>query len=308
MPWTPSDIPDLTGKTAIVTGANSGLGFHASAHLAARGAQVLMACRDEGRALEALAAVRSKAPGAKVSTARLDLADLDSVRSFADQAPQSIGPVDLLVNNAGVMAVPRRESAQGYELQLATNHLGHFALTGLLLSSLTAHARVVTVASQAHRQGTLHKDDLMLKNNYSPFGSYGQSKLANLLFTSELHRRLEVVGSQIRALAAHPGLAATELMANGMGSANPRWITAIINSVMSLVAQSADQGSWPELRAATDPQAQGGAYYGPKGIGQWRGTPVPVDRSKAAQSAEDAVWLWERSVELTGVGYVELKR
>ena len=346
--WTPKDIGDLTGVTAIITGANSGLGLRTAVRLAEHGATVVLACRDTARGAAALATVRAQAgpatPAAsgaqapadrgqaestgqghtestgqghaesadrgQAELAELDLADLASVRRFA--AAWGDRRLDLLINNAGVMAIPRRLSADGFELQLATNHLGHFALTGLLLPALLAGrvaggaARVVTLSSALHRSGRMQGDDLMLEHNYTPWRAYGQSKLANLLFMGELRRRVDAVGVRLDSLAAHPGYAATNLQAVGPTMSGNRVSGALMRVANLVVAQSADTGAWPTLRAASDPGARSGEYYGPRGLGEQRGAPRRVGMSSQALDPVAAGWLWERSVELTGVDYARL--
>ena len=304
-------MPDLTGVRAVVAGANSGLGLHTALELARSGAAVVLAVRDEARGAAAAEQVRTQVPGARLEVRRLDLADLESVRVFA--APFRRGErLDVLVDNAGIMAVPQGTTADGFETHLGTNHLGHFALTGLLLPALLGGglrggpARVVTVSSSLHRRGRLRRDDLMGERSYSPFGAYGRSKLANLLFMRELQRRADAVRAPLMSLAAHPGYAATNLQVTG-----PRLMGSRVREVVSrgmnvVLAQSASRGAWPTLRAATDPGARGGDYFGPGGLAEQRGHPRLVGMSAAAASADDARWLWERSVELTGVDYEEL--
>ena len=312
--WTPQQMGDLTGRTAIVTGGNSGIGLRTAVELARRGARVTITSRDTVRGERALRELRAKATGADAEVRELDLADLASVKDFADSYAQDSERLDLLVNNAGVMALPRRETtADGFERQLGTNHLGHFALTGRLLRLLeaadaeTRDVRVVTVSSNAHRAGRLRRDDLMRVAGYQAWSAYGQSKLANLLFTHELQRRCEDAGSGVKAVAAHPGLAATNLVAAGPLSKAPKAVGALANGITALVSQPAAVGAWPTLRAATDPDVEGGEYFGPSWPGQWRGAPVQVDTSPAAQSLDDADWLWEESERLTGVRYEPLE-
>jgi NAD(P)-dependent dehydrogenase (short-subunit alcohol dehydrogenase family) len=308
--WTPADLPDLHGVQAIVTGVNSGLGLFTTLELARRGAVVVLAVRDEARGAEAAERIRAQVPGARLEVARLDLADLTSVRLFAGAHVRR--PLDLLVNNAGVMAIPRHETADGFEMQFGTNHLGHFALTGLLLPTLLrggvlgGPARVVTLSSGMHRRARLHRDDLMAKAWYTPFGTYGQSKLANLLFMRELQRRVSGADVPLMSLAAHPGYAATNLQTAGprMSGSRLRELGARLGN--RVMAQPASHGAWPTLRAATDPGAIGGDYFGPGGFAEQRGHPVLVGMSSAALAADDARWLWERSVELTGLRYEEL--
>ena len=320
--WNPAVLPDLSGRTAVVTGANSGLGFHTAAGLARAGAQVVLTARDGAKGDEALHRLKSQVPGADARVAVLDLADLASVRAFARDLPGD--RLDLLVNNAGVMATPRRTTADGFELQLGTNHLGHFALTGLLLprlltgsmptgsmatgseptgSTADGPARVVTVSSGLHRRGRLNREDLMLERGYTPFGAYAQSKLANLLFALELQRLVDAAAAPLASLAAHPGFAATNLQTAGprmMGSRVREKINVLMSAVL---AQPAEHGAWPTLRAATDPAASGGEYFGPNGRGEMRGAPVRVGMSEQAADADAARWLWNRSQELTGVRY-----
>ena len=309
--WTPKDLGDLGGVTAVVTGANSGLGLRTAVRLAEHGADVVLACRDTARGEAALATVQSEGGGpGKAELAELDLADLSSVRRFA--AAWGERRLDLLVNNAGVMAIPRRTSADGFELQLATNHLGHFALTGLLLPALRTGsiaggpARVVTLSSSLHRSGRMRGDDLMLEHDYRPWSAYSQSKLANLLFTAELARRAEAAGGPLLSLAAHPGYAATNLQAVGPAMSGSPVRGVLMRIANLVVAQSADTGAWPTLRAASDPEARNGEYFGPRGLAEQRGAPVRVGRSVQAQDQVAAGWLWERSIELTGVDYAEL--
>ncbi|TFB98960.1 oxidoreductase [Cryobacterium sp. HLT2-28] len=304
--WTAADIPDLAGRTAIVTGANSGLGFVTASELARHGASVTLAARDPDRGEEAAARIRAAAPDAWVQVRTLDLSSLASIRAFAGAwADEHVDGLDLLVNNAGVMNVPRRFTADGFELQLGTNHLGHFALTGLLLGSLLRRpaARVVTVSSTLHRRGRMNFDDLMGEASYSGWAAYGQSKLANLLFTKELARRAAVAGLPLLALAAHPGYADTNLQAVGpsmRGSAFQRGVSALANRFL---AQPAEMGALPSLYAATAPGLAGDSFVGPDGRGEQRGHPRLVDRSAAAKNGTDARRLWEESERLTGVRY-----
>jgi NAD(P)-dependent dehydrogenase (short-subunit alcohol dehydrogenase family) len=307
--WSPADIPDLTGRSAVVTGANSGIGFHTALGLARAGADVVMACRDAARGEEALRRARQLCPGGRLELRTLDLADLAGVRDFASTVA---GRLDLLVNNAGVMATPQRRTRDGFELQLGTNHLGHFALTGLLLPAMLRDraagedARVVTVSSMMHRTGRLRRDDLMHSSGYQRWRVYGQAKLANLLFALELQRRLDAAALPVRSLAAHPGFAATNLQAVGPEMDGRAWLARLSRWGSRLVAQGPEAGSWPTLRAATDPSAPGGTYFGPGGLGGARGAPVVEAPSPQAMDAGDAAWLWERSVELTGVDFAAL--
>ena len=287
--WTAADLPRMDGRTVVVTGANSGIGLAAAHELARVGARVVLAVRDPERGERAAGAV----PGDR-EVRQLDLADLASVRAFAEAWS---GPLDVLVNNAGVMAVPQGRTADGFELQLGTNHLGHFALTGLLLPSITD--RVVTVSSGAHRMGRIDLDDLNWeRRRYRRWPAYGQSKLANLLFTMELDRRLTEAGSSVRALAAHPGWAATNLQ----GRSGNRVLDAAMRVANRLFAQSDAMGALPTLYAAAE-DLPGGSYVGPDGRAEQRGHPTVVGRSAAAHDADVARRLWERSEELTGVHF-----
>jgi NAD(P)-dependent dehydrogenase (short-subunit alcohol dehydrogenase family) len=304
--WTAQDIPDLTGRVAIVTGANSGLGFHTSRELAAHGAAVTMAVRDLGKGEAAAEAIRTSAPGAEVELRRLDLADLASIREFSQAwATEHPDGLDLLINNAGVMAIPRRTTADGFEMQLGTNHLGHFALTGLILPALVARprSRVVNVSSGAHRMGRMNFDDLMGERKYSPWRTYGQSKLSNLLFTSELQRRLDANSIPIHAMAAHPGYAHTNLQAVGPEMSGRSWMKTPVDMANKVLAQSAEMGALPTLFAATAAGLPGNSYVGPDGFMEQRGHPRLVDRSSAAKNRQDAVRLWDVSEALTGVHY-----
>ena len=305
MPWTAADIPDQTGRTAVVTGANSGLGYHTALELARRGAHVVLACRDAGRGGDALRRLTAAAPGASVELAALDLADLASVRLFAGSFLDGRDRLDLLVNNAGVMAVPLRRTADGYESQFATNHLGHFALTGLLLPALLARpgARVVTVSSNVHRLGRIDFDNLNAERSYAKWRAYGQSKLANLLFTLELQRRADDARVDLVAAAAHPGYAATNLQFAGPRLAGSRFgerFNALLNRV---VAQPDEMGALPTLYAATDPAVRGGDYVGPDGPFERSGHPRLVSMAKQALDRDTARRLWEVSERLTGVRY-----
>lgn len=300
--WTAADIPDQSGRRAIVTGANSGIGLETAAALAAHGAAVTLAVRDADRGGRAADEIRRRHRDATVDVQALDLADLSSVRAFADGQED---PVDLLVNNAGVMAIPRRETADGFEMQLGTNHLGHFALTGLLLPRLAQRpgARVVSVASGAHRMGRMNFDDLMGERSYRSWSAYGQSKLANLLFTFELQRRLDAAGLPVAALAAHPGYAATNLQAVGPQMSGNRLQERAMGLLNRVVAQSPAMGALPTLYAATAAGLPGGSYVGPDGIGEMRGHPRLVSASSAATDPVAAQRLWTESERLTGVSY-----
>ena len=299
--WTAADIPDQHGRAAVVTGANSGLGLATARELARAGAHVVLAVRNTARGEEAAAGIRARHPGADVEVMPLDLAALASVRAFAERFLSARGGLDLLVNNAGLMAPPRGTTADGFELQLGINHLGHFALTGLVISAMAGRedARVVTVSSTAHRTGRIRFDDLQSERRYFRWRAYGQSKLANLLFALELDRRLRAAGSTVRSLAAHPGYAATNLQTTAPPLPD-RIVMAVANRVF---AQSAEMGALPILYAATFPGLPGGTFVGPDGPGQQRGHPRPVGMASAARDEAVARRLWEVSEELTGVRF-----
>ena len=304
MTWTTEDIPDQTGRIAVVTGANSGLGAITARELAKAGADVVLACRNTSKGDEVAAEIEQQAPGSGVEVAKLDLADLTSVHSFAEGLGHE--RIDLLVNNAGLMAIPRRETKDGFEMQLGTNHLGHFALTGLLIERLerAGEPRVVTVSSGAHHMVRgINFDDLQGKKRYFRWTAYGQSKLANLLFAFELERRAQAADSPLRSLAAHPGYAATNLQTRGGGGNGllTRAEDAIMWVSNTLLAQSEEMGALPTLYAATEPNLAGGSYAGPDGLGEQRGHPQLVGTSGAAQDTEAARRLWEVSEELTQV-------
>jgi NAD(P)-dependent dehydrogenase (short-subunit alcohol dehydrogenase family) len=293
--WTAADIPDQTGRVAVVTGANSGLGLVTARELARAGATVVMACRDPKRGEEALATVREAAPEADVVLRQLDLASLASVQKFAESL--DYGKIDVLVNNAGIMAPPRRETEDGFEAQFGTNHLGHYALTGRLFEKLTD--RVVTVSSGLHRIGRINFDDLQSTRRYRRWGAYGQSKLANLLFAFELDRR----STSVRSYAAHPGYAATNLqgnMAEASGGSVLKWGSELANRIL---AQPMDMGALPSLYAATKQDLPGGSFIGPDRLFEQRGHPKIVHAVKAAYDEDAARRLWEVSAKLTGVTF-----
>jgi NAD(P)-dependent dehydrogenase (short-subunit alcohol dehydrogenase family) len=303
MNWTASDIPELGGRRAIVTGANSGLGLEIALELARHGARVVLACRDTGKGDEAARGISAAVSEANVEVARLDLAELASVREFAEA--HSGDGLDLLVNNAGVMALPRRVTRDGFEMQLGTNHLGHFALTGLLLPALLERpgARVVTMSSGAHQMGRIRFDDLQGERRYQRWLAYGQSKLANLLFAFELARRAALADLDLTSVAAHPGYAATNLQLAGPqmeGSGLKERLAKLGNRVF---AQSSAQGALPALYAASMPGVVGGEYFGPDRVGGMRGNPARAQTNRAARDPELARRLWTVSEELTGVRY-----
>jgi NAD(P)-dependent dehydrogenase (short-subunit alcohol dehydrogenase family) len=286
-----------------VTGANSGIGYQAARYLSRAGAAVILACRSREKGEAASAKIVAKQPSAKVEVRILDVADLDSVRRFAAEFLNEDKPLDLLINNAGVMALPeRRTTPQGFEMQFGTNHLGHFALTGLLLPALLRQpkSRVVTVASIAHKSGKLNFDDLNAERRYDPRGAYAQSKLANVVFGLEFDRRLRARSANTASVIAHPGVAVTNIVSNGMGTGLKG---RVVSALLPFVAQSDDRGSWPLLYAATSPDANGGGYYGPDGIAEIKGTPVEVKPKPHALDPAAGKRLWEMSEALTGVRY-----
>ncbi|SFL56406.1 hypothetical protein SAMN04487950_4233 [Halogranum rubrum] len=305
-PWTADAMPDCSGKTVVVTGANSGLGLEASRAFAAKGAHVVLACRSTDRGEDARREILTEHPDASLEVRELDLADLASVRSFATDFTDDYDDLHVLCNNAGVMATPYRTTKDGFELQFGVNHLGHFALTGQLLETLAqtpGETRVVSTSSGAHRMGDIDFEDLQHQHSYSKWGAYGQSKLANLLFAYELDRRLSVADVDVTSVAAHPGYAATNLQLRGPemeGADVQERLMAVANKV---VAQSAAMGALPILYAATAEDVRGGDYIGPDGLGEMRGYPTKVasnDKSYDMQLADD---LWDVSEGLTDVHY-----
>ncbi len=303
--WTADDMPDLYGHTIVVTGGNSGIGYEAALAFARKHADVILACRDLGKARTAAAQIAATSRDAEVDVMELDLSNLASVRGFSDAFHLKYSALDVLCNNAGVMAIPYRQTADGFEMQFGTNHLGHFALTGLLLDRLlaTEGARVVNVASGAHRMGSIRFDDLQWKNGYRKWRAYGQSKLANLLFTLELQRKLDAAGKKLLCVACHPGYAATNLQAVGPKMSGSSVMEYLSEAGNRLLAQSAAMGALPTEYAAAAPDVHGGDYIGPDGMGEMWGHPVRVGRSAAAQDAAAASRLWEISEQLTNVHY-----
>lgn len=299
--WTAADVPDQSGRVAVVTGANSGIGYEAAAVLAGRGARVVVAVRNLDKGRQAVGRIRQLHPGADVMLQELDLSSLASVRAAADDLRAAHPRIDLLINNAGVMYPPKQTTSDGFELQFGTNHLGHFALTGLLLDRLlpVEGSRVVSVASIAHNiQADIHFDDLQWERSYNRVAAYGQSKLANLMFTYTLARRLAAKGAPTIAVAAHPGISNTELMRHIPGSQLPgfAWLAG-------LVTNSPAVGSLATLRAATEPGVRGGQYYGPSGVRELVGHPVLVQSNRKSHDVDVQERLWTVSEELTGVSY-----
>jgi NAD(P)-dependent dehydrogenase (short-subunit alcohol dehydrogenase family) len=294
--WTEADVPEQPGRVAVVTGANTGIGFEAARVLAERGATVVLACRNPDRAQDAVDRIGATARG-EVGTVRVDLASLASVREAAEDLRTRHDRIDLLINNAGLMMPPHGRTEDGFELQFGTNHLGHFALTGLLLDRMLAvpGSRVVTVSSYGHRMGRIDFGNLQWERGYNRVGAYGRSKLANLLFTYELQRRLAAAGAATEALAAHPGTSRTELVRH-----LPAWMRV---GAVFMPMQGSAMGAVPMLRAATDPQAHGGEYYGPAGFGENSGPAKRVQSNARSHDEEVARRLWEESERLTGVTY-----
>ena len=308
--WSSADIPDQSGRTVLITGANSGLGLASAEALARRGATVLMACRNPGRADAARERVAAVATGPAPTTVSLDLADLGSVRKAAAEVDGSVERLDVLMNNAGVMAVPLARTADGFEMQFGTNHLGHFALTGLLLPALqrATAPRVVSTSSNMHRQGRNRWDDPNFEHaRYRKWAAYGQTKLANLLFMRELALRAAGAGSDLVSAAAHPGYASTHLQGTSAASSGgwlgKRVMGALMGAGNALAGQPAEAGALPQLYAATADGVASGDYYGPDGPFEMRGAPKKVGMSGAARDPEAPATLWELSEALTGVTY-----
>ena len=307
--WTSADIPVQTDRTVLVTGGNSGLGFHTCRLLAAKGARVLLASRSSQRGDQARAEILQVVPDAQLEVISLDLADLDSVRRCAATIRNDLDSLHILVNNAGVMAIPRQETAQGFERQFGVNHLGHFALTGALLPLLlkTPTSRIVNVSSMAHRNGRMNFSDIHSTRNYSRFGAYAQSKLANLLFTLELQRRLHSKRAPTICASAHPGWAATRLQYAAPSETGSRLELGLMRTLNAIFAQNAQQGALPQLYAATAPDVSGGEYIGPDGWMQMRGLPMKYRAKETAYDSVAAQELWRLSVELTEEPFEKLQ-
>jgi NAD(P)-dependent dehydrogenase (short-subunit alcohol dehydrogenase family) len=305
--WTAQQIPSQTGKRALVTGANSGIGYQAALELACHGAHVLLGCRNAAKGRAALERLQREAHGASAEVVELDMASLASIRAFAAAFAARNIPLDLLINNAGVMALPKRElTADGFERQFGTNHLGHFALTGLLIPQLLAAPgpRVVTVASLAHRNGKIDFDNLQSEKSYVPWDAYGESKLANILFAKELDRRARAAHSKLISIPVHPGVSTTNIFANGPGEKSVKAIA--VKLLAPVFMQADDAGALPTLYAATSPDAQGGEYIGPDGFMEMKGSPTVVQPRPNALDEAVAQRLWTVSEELTGVSYTPL--
>jgi NAD(P)-dependent dehydrogenase (short-subunit alcohol dehydrogenase family) len=306
--WTAADIPDLSGKVIIVTGANSGIGYEAAKGFARKGAQTILACRSMDRARKALRQIQPEIPRASAGIIQLDLANLASVQQFADAFKAKYQRLDALVNNAGIMMPPYSKTVDGFESQFGTNYLGHFALTGLLIDLLlkTPNSRVVNVSSNGHRLGKIDFDNLMYEKgkNYSPQRAYGRSKLANLLFTYELQRRFEAIGADSISVAAHPGSADTNLGRY----IEHKWYYKLLRPLIKRLEQTAAMGALPTIRATVDPDVKGGEYFGPGGFMEQKGYPVAVESNKASHNQADARRIWEVSERLTGVRFVSLDK
>jgi NAD(P)-dependent dehydrogenase (short-subunit alcohol dehydrogenase family) len=306
--WSASQIPSQAGKTALVTGANSGIGYQAALELARHGAHVLLGCRNASKGLAALDKLRAEVPGAQAEVVELDMASLASIRGFATSFVAAGVALDLLINNAGVMAVPtRKTTADGFELQFGTNHLGHFALTGLLMPALlrSPAPRVVTVSSLAHRNGKIAFDNLQGEKKYVPWDQYNESKLANLMFALDLERRARADGSRLVSIPVHPGISRTAIFSNGPGDKDLKAI--VVRMLAPVLTQDDAAGALPTLYAATAPQARGGEYIGPDGFKGFRGAPtVEQPRPQALDQAVQEK-LWKVSEELTGVVYPQLR-
>jgi NAD(P)-dependent dehydrogenase (short-subunit alcohol dehydrogenase family) len=302
--WTVNNIPDLSGKIIVITGANNGIGYESAREFSRKGAEVIVASRDANKAAQAIESIQKEIPDAKLKFIELNLASLASIRDFAETFKSSYDQLDILLNNAGIMMVPYGKTIDGFENTIGTNHLGHFALTGLLLDRLskTPGARVVNVSSNAHHGGEMDFDDLLYENQstYTPMNAYGRSKLANLLFTYELQRRFKAQNIDVLVLASHPGISSTGLADHLF----PSLFAWLLQPLMKVIFQSSAMGALPSIRAAVDPDATGGQYYGPGGKGERSGYPVLVDSNSASKNEEDAQKLWEISEELTGIKYL----
>ena len=302
MNWSTSNMPDLTGKVAIVTGATSGLGLETALALGRSGAHVVLTARNAAKGDRAVEHIRSLAPAASTESLVLDLADQGSVRGAAESFLEKHTTLDMLINNAGIMMVPESKTVDGYESQVGTNHLGHFTLTALLYPALeaAAAARVVTVSSNAHRSGDMDFENMMYETGYSPMKAYGRSKLANLIFAYELQRRLTKEQSQVISLGVHPGVAKTDLGRE----MQEKWYFRAFVPIFGLMMQSAAQGALPSLRAASDPHAQGGEYYGPSKRRDMVGPPIVVDSTELSKDPTVAKRLWAWSEAMTGVDFL----
>lgn len=303
MNWTTEHIPDLSGRIILVTGGNSGLGYESVKAFARKGAEVILASRTLEKGEEARNEIMKTIPDGKIKVMELDLGDLKLVGSFASTIKQHYSQLDVLLNNAGIMMTPYFTTKDGFEGQTGTNHLGHFALTGLLLDLLlkTKGARIVNVSSGAHKRGTMDFTNLLFEDgrDYSPMKAYGRSKLANLLFTYELQRKLEAAHADLISVAAHPGVATTNLARYVEG----KFLFKLLSPLFKLMAQDQAMGALPQIRASVDPEVKGGTYYGPDGKNEYKGYPVVVPSNEASHNLQDAAKLWEESEKLTGISF-----
>ena len=306
--WTSNQIPDLHGKVAIVTGANSGLGYFTTQELARRGAVIVMACRNQQKAKAAMILIHKEVPKARLHFIKLDLASLKSIKSFAKEFKQAFEQLDILCNNAGIMAIPYSKTADGFEMQFGTNHLGHFALTALLIDVLmkTPKSRIVNVSSIAHHFGKMNFEDLNSEKSYAKWAAYGQSKLANILFTLELQKRLTEVGSKTLCIASHPGYASTNLQSVGPKMENSKIGEKFNAWANKMFAQSAEMGALPTLYAATHSPILGGNLYGPNKFWNSRGYPVLNQIAKQGRKPADGKQLWKMSEEMTKIKFPDL--
>ncbi len=303
MNWNLANIPDLSGKIIVVTGGNSGLGYESSKAFTSKGAEVVLASRSTEKGEQARAEILKAIPGGNIKVMQLDLGDLESVSNFASAFKNSYQKLDVLLNNAGIMMTPYFTTKNGFEGQLGTNHLGHFALTGLLMDVVlkTPGARIVSVSSGAHKRGKMDFSNLQYENgkDYSPMKAYGRSKLSNLLFTYELQRKLEAANKEAITAAAHPGVALTNLARHLEG----KFLFKILTPLFKLMAQDPVMGALPQIRASVDPNVKAGQYYGPDGRNEMKGYPVVVQSNEASHNLSDAASLWEESEKLTGVKF-----
>jgi len=301
--WTSKNIPDLTGKVMVITGGNSGIGYEAAKEFDRKGAQTILACRSMEKAQAAQIKIQTELPDASVKIIQLDLGSLKSVHLFADEFKSKFEHLDVLLNNAGIMAVPYIKTEEGFESQFGVNHLGHFALTGLLIDLMlsTPEARIVNVSSIGHRSGKLDFDNLMFEDgkDYSRTQAYYNTKLANLLFTYELKRRFDLVGAETIAVSAHPGISTTNLADHLF----PKILLKFMIPLFGRMNQNASMGALPSIRAAVDPEVTGGQYFGPDGPKERKGYPVVVQSTEASHNKADAQKLWEVSEQLTGVTF-----
>jgi len=303
--WTEKNLPDLTGKTIIITGANSGIGFSTTKYMSAKGATVIMACRNPEKAKKALQSIKNENPGVKLEFIPLDLSSLASIEKFAEAFKEKYPSLDILINNAGMCQTPELKTKDGFEMQIGVNHLGHYALTGRLMDRLmsTKDSRVVTMSSMNHVQGTMIFDNLFLTGEYHQMKAYEQSKLANLLFAYELSRKLAQTGANIESIAAHPGFVKSNIMKSNEHTQRSFSFSLMFNIFDLLLAMTPDMGSLGIMRAATDGTLKNGQYVGPTKMGGFRGFPELLESSEASHNEDDAKRLWEISEELTGVKY-----